>query len=204
MADAASIARKFVALADGVEKQQHSSVDAVALHTTKILRSRIAAASGGDNVLSGTTRTTRRQKRKGNESKGKKLGVGYDLAPSGRQALIAARGPLPLIEVDQAPHVVVSRWATGAEYQRHTKAGRVIAGKSTIGSRQASVLTGNGAAGGGRRAVLNQGGGVFRRWTISSSKGKHPWEFGIKEASPAVGRIHAKATHETIAAALRR
>jgi len=65
------------------------------------------------------------------------------------------------------------------------------------------VALGLGAAGGGRRAVLNLGGGVFRRWTIASSKGREPWRQGVKEATPQLAAIQTRVQRAAIGSALR-
>jgi len=164
---------------------------------------RIMDATGGDGVLSGMTRTT-----KGRRSTPRPMGASSKIEPSptGARAFVRARGAVHLVEHDIARHVVVSRWAQGDESTREDrvlKSGAIRKGRATNKSRIASVEAGLGARGGGRRAVLNLGGGTYRRWTTASSKGRQPWKRGVDDARPQLAEIQARAQRAAIRSALR-
>lgn len=156
------LARKFDALSHGVKQQQKIAERAGGRVIEKAVAPRIKAATGGDGKLSGMGPKARR--------------ITVVTRSTGAGALVKVNGPAQLIENDVDKHYVVSKYAKGA--QRVGANGRKL--RSTRRSRIASVAFGQGAAGGGRRAVLNLGNGQFRRWTVAYSKGRHPWRHGVR------------------------
>jgi hypothetical protein len=157
--------------------------------------------------LSGTSRTTGGKRKLIGPvlpSAGRKIGVRTKTTTSSKTSvLVSATGPLQLVENDVAPHIVVSRHAKGAGFERVNAKGRKVKGRNTIQSRQASVLFGLGAGGGDRRAVLHWGGNIYARYVIASSRGRHPWRASVNEVTPKVAEIHGKATVEVLESALR-
>lgn len=193
--DAAGVADKMVALATAIEGRSSESVERSAFAIKKRVAKRVAAATGGDSILSGTTVG----KNGKINTRGKKIGVRYRLSKGKAKpsAIVGMTGPADLVENDQARHIVTSRYAKGAGYQRLTKTGRTVKGRSTKESRAASVLFGLGAEGGGRRAVLHWG-GIYARYTEAESKGRHPWKDGVKEATGDIPKIHAEVNRAAI------
>lgn len=194
------LVRRLEAIGPAMEAAQRT----VAQRSGELVRAsterNIMAATGGDGVLSGMTRTTGgRSKRPPRpirvRSRVERRGTGW-------QAFVKASGPMPLIERDVDRHIVVSRHAQGATYTRTTKTGKTRTGRSTRQSRVASVAFGLGAAGGGRRAVLHWGDN-YARYTFASSKGRHPWRRGVDQAAPQFGQIQAEAQRAAIRQALR-
>ena len=173
------LSRKFAALADEVEKRQAEASKQGAAVVARKVRSNVRAATGGDFVLSGTTRTTAKT-RSGKPRKAARIDVFTAKARSVKDgSFVGMRGPAQLIENDVNKHYVVSRWATGAQ-NISAKTGRKI--RATRQSRIATVAFGQKLTGGGRRAVLNFGGGNYKRWTVAYSKGRKPWERGVRSA----------------------
>ena len=163
-----------------LERQQRISIETAAIEAKKVTVGFMAAATGGDLMLSGLNR--------GGPSK--KVGVNYKLETRGAgvQAFVKATGPVPLIENDVAKHYVVSKYAKGAQRISATTGKKL---RSTRQSRIASVAFGAGAGGGDRRAVLHWGDN-FARYTVASSKGRHPWERGINTSIPRTTEIIAR------------
>lgn len=159
---ALELAQKFDDLARGVEKRQKDAERAGGRVIERAVGIRVRAATGGDGKLSGMG------------PKGRRITVATRSTSAG--ALVKLNGPAQLIENDVDKHYVVSKYAKGA--QRIGANGRKL--RATRRSRIASVAFGQGAAGGGRRAVLNLGNGQFRRWTVAYSKGRHPWRDGVR------------------------
>lgn len=158
---AAELARKFDALSTGVRQQQRAAEKAGGTVIERAVAPRVRAATGGDGKLSGMGPKARR------------IGVRATSLSAG--TVVRMTGPAQLVESDVPKHYVVSKYATGA--QRVSASGRKL--RSTRRSRIGSVAFGQGAAGGGRRAVLNLGGGKYLRWTVAYSKGRHPWRDGV-------------------------
>lgn len=163
---ALELGRKFDEMARGVEQRRKTAEGAGARVVEQSVHRRLRAATGGDMKLSGMGRKARRIYTQ--VGRGGNAGV-----------LVKVNGPAPLIEEDQDKHYVVSKYALGAD-RISAKTGRKL--KSTRRSRIGSVAFGQGAAGGGRRAVLNLGGGKFLRWTVAYSKGRHPWRDGVRSS----------------------
>jgi len=191
----------FSNMVEAIETRQKVAVERVAANTKKHLERELSAASGGNMALSGFSRTTGGRRKVAGPLQpgvGKKIGVGYKTFPDGRGALISGRGPIPLVEHDIPKHVVVSRHARGAGFTRTNAKGKQVKGRNSIGSRNASVLFGLGAAGGGRRAVLHWGGNIFARYTFASSKGRQPWAKGSRAAGGEVARIFQQSEMEIL------
>ena len=177
---AAEMAGRLDRYAKGIEARQKEAARAGARVVEREVNGRLRRATGGDGVLSGTTRTTggRRQ------SQGRRMRVLTRPARSNPDGqFVSITGPAHLVENDVKRHVVVSRHAKGAGYTKVNARGRSVRGRSTRESRQASVLFGLGAGGGGRRAVLHWGDN-YRRFTFAESKGRHPWRDGVRAARP--------------------
>lgn len=179
--NAVDLSRKFDALARGIEQRQTTAARAGAAVIGRQVTSNLRAATGGDMMLSGMSRTT--TARKGARGGAKKMGVRVFPARDDG-VIVKATGPVQLVENDVPPHFVVSRHAKGA--QRLGTNGRRL--RATRQSRIASVAFGEGAAGGGRRAVLRLSDGRFRRFTIASSKGRHPWRNGVRQSRDRAAR----------------
>lgn len=201
--DPADLADRVRRAARAMEGAEEIAVREISALTKAIGLGKIRSATGGDLVLSGTGRTTIGRNDKARKSKEKKLNIGYDISPGQRGpiGLVSARGPLPLVENDQKPHVVTSRFAVAAGYEQVVmtgkRAGQMRKGRNTIDARTASVLFGAGL-GGGRRAVLNFGGGNYRRSVIASSKGRKPWAKTLDEVRPQINRILAGAERKAL------
>lgn len=168
---ALDMSRKFDALAREVETRQKQASRNGAAVIEREVRQRLRGATGGDLVLSGLG-TSKAGKARG------KLGVRTAPARSVPDAsVVFATGPAHLVESDVDKHYIVSKYAKGAQRISQTTGRRL---RATRQSRIASVAFGAGAAGGGRRAVLNFGNGQYRRWSVAYSKGRHPWRNGVR------------------------
>lgn len=184
---AADLSLKFDRLGKGIEKRQKEAARAGAVVIDREVTRRLKAATGGDLVLSGMTRTT------GGKRSGSKRPMRVKIGPA-RQSdgvFVSITGPAQLVENDVAKHIVVSRHAKGAGYTKVNAKGNTVKGRATRQSRQASVAFGLGAAGGGRRAVLHWGNN-WARYTTASSKGRHPWRNGVRAARPKAAREMAR------------
>lgn len=176
---ALELSRKVDALATEVEKRQAEASRRGAAVVAKKVRSNVKSATGGDFVLSGSTRTTA-PTRKGKPRKAARIDVFTAKSRAVKDgSFVGMRGPAELIENDIPKHYVTSRWATGAQ-NISARTGRKV--RATRQSRIATVAFGQKLTGGDRRAVLNFGNGVYKRWTVVYSKGRRPWERGVKSA----------------------
>lgn len=185
---ALELGRKFDTLSREIEYRQAEAQRNAAKVVQRSVMTRLRAATGGDLMLSGMN-ATKAPTRSGKPRAKGKMGVRIAPERGGGGLLVAATGPVQLVESDVQKHIVTSRYSKGAGYTRTTKAGRVVKGRSTRESRAASVALGLGATGGGRRAVLHWGGN-YARWTVASSKGREPWRKGVDAASvPAVKEL---------------
>lgn len=188
----------FVAMERGVRLAGRSA----ALDSAKLIQrqvdTRVLARTGSDRVLSGMTRSSKRRR------KGRPIRIVTKPRLSGPKpsVLVSAKGPMPLIENDIAPHTVVSQWVTGPARLRRNAKGKLVESrrKSSKASRIAAVELGLGAAGGGRRAVMHWG-NVWTRYVSASSKGTQPWRKGVDEVKPKIGLIHGQAQRSAIARA---
>lgn len=201
--DPADLAARIARAATAMEDAEKIAVDEISQLMKTVGLRNIRSATGGDLVLSGTGRTTLGRNEKARKSKEKKLNVGYDvkLGSRGPMALVSARGPLQLVENDIPVHFVTSRFAIAASYRdvitTGKRAGKTRKGRNTIDARAASVMFGAGL-GGGRRAVLNFGGGTYRRWALVRSKGRRPWQRTVDEVRPQVSRIFSSAERKAL------
>lgn len=93
------LARMAAALPDELVAAQRRGVAAGALIVTRGIRAEIREATGGDNRLSGVGR------------RGARVGARYTVLASTRNpvAIIAATGPMQLLEHDTAPHPIRAR-----------------------------------------------------------------------------------------------
>lgn len=194
---ALELGRKFDSLSREIEQRQVESARTGARIIEREVTGKLRSATGGDFALSGMNRTSAPTKTGKARSKGK---MSVRVRPARGETgafLVAATGPVQLVENDVAKHIVVSRYAKGAGFTRTTKAGKTVAGRSSRQSRVASVAFGLGAAGGGRRAVLHWGGNNYARYTTASSKGRHPWRNGVRasrdRAAAAMTKTHVAA-----------
>lgn len=189
---ALELSRKFAKLADEIEKRQATASREGAQVIAKRVRTNVRGATGGDFILSGSTRTTGLT-RKGRPRQAARIDVFTAKARTVKDgSFVGMKGPAQLIENDVPKHYVTSRWATGAQ-NISAKTGRKI--RATRRSRIATVAFGQKLTGGDRRAVLNFGNGVYKRWTVAYSKGRKPWARGVASARrPAV---KAMRDHET-------
>lgn len=191
---ALELGRKFDSLSREIEQRQVESARDGARIIEQAVNGRLRAATGGDFALSGINRSATLTKSGKERSKGR---MGVKVRPARGETgafLVAATGPVQLVENDVQKHIVVSRYAKGASFTRTTKAGRTVKGRSSRQSRIASVAFGLGAGGGDRRAVLHWGGNNYARYTTASSKGRHPWRNG-KRASEGRAAAAMRAPH---------
>ena len=201
--DPAELAKRIAGAARAMEDAEKIAVDEISLLVKTVGLRNMRAATGGDLTLQGTGRTTLGRNEKARKSKEKKLNIGYDIKLGGRGplSLVSARGPVHLVENDIPVHFVTSRFAVAAGYSEvitsGKRAGQTRKGRNTIDARAASVLFGAGL-GGGRRAVLNFGGGNYRRWALVRSKGRRPWERTLDEVRPQVNRILGSAERKAL------
>lgn len=95
-------ATKLEKLVVEVGQANRAAINAAALIVTREIRTRTAAATGGDMRLSGVGK------------RGARVGVGYDVkGDRNATALIRARGPFHLVERDVKPHDIKLRRDTG-------------------------------------------------------------------------------------------
>ena len=209
--DPKALADKLRAAAGSMEAAQAATVKQVAEQSKATILANIRSATGGDQLLSGAKRPAPGPRKSGKKRtpREKKIGVSYRVRDgvNGPTALVRATGPLQLVENDVKPHFVVSRFAVANAYSQvittGKRAGKTRKGRNTREARIASVAFGLGSVGGGRRAVLNLGGGTYRRWTTSHSQGRHPWRRGVEEVTPTVIGIHADNQRKALLAALK-
>lgn len=193
---ALELGRKFDSLSREIEQRQVESARNGARVIEREVTGKLRAATGGDFALSGMNRSATLTKSGKERSKGR---MAVRVRPARGETgafLVAATGPVPLVENDVAKHIVVSRFAKGAGFTRTTKTGRTVKGRSSRQSRIASVAFGLGAEGGGRRAVLHWGGSNYARYTTASSKGRHPWRNGVRESRDRAAKA-MRGTHIT-------
>lgn len=180
---AAQLGQKVQRTAKRIESANKAAVNVAAGEMKQTITGLMAGASGGDLVLSGMTRTT--GPKRSNRGGIKKLGVRYRVESRARgpQAYLRATGPAHLVEDDQPKHPVVSRYAkAGSSVSYLGKKGKRINSRSSRQARGIAVRLGE-ATTGDRRAVLHWGNN-YARWTVASSKGRHPWKHGVAASAP--------------------
>ncbi len=165
-------------LTGSIQKGRVTTVSSSALKAKTVQEAALRAASGGDMVLSGANRA---KGRKG----GAKLGVRFKLegGTGNPSALLAATGPVQLVENNTSGHVIRSAYASGA--------GR----KGFIGPTAGQF----GGGGRGGKAVLRIPGVGFRRSARHpGTKGKKPWANGRKAAEPVIRKSMSQQTFNII------
>ena len=178
--------------AKGVAEAGDLSVKQSALALKNHANRNIGAATGGDGRISGGRPATGAKRKKIGPvlpDGGKRIHVRYNKheIAGGATAMVYAKGPLQLVENDVDPHVVVSRHSGVASSITLNAKGKRVKTRNSIANRRAQVLAGNGAAGGGRRAVLHWGSN-YARWTMASSKGRQPWGKALDSELPKMRR----------------
>ena len=134
------------------------------------------AATGGDLVLSGMTRTT--GPKRSNSGGIKKIGV--KVRPVRDGVLVAATGPAHLVENDIKPHIVTSRHARGGLHPHHE------GGQDRQGSVHPRVTTGLSAVRTGRDWRRSSGGPALGQQLRPVHEvvveGRHPWRNGVRQS----------------------
>lgn len=191
---ALELSRKFDRLAQGIGKAEEPAGKAGAQVIARKVRSNVRAATGGDFILSGSTRTTART-RSGKPRRAARIDVFTAKArsvPNG--SFVGMRGPAHLIENDVDKHYVFSRYARAAGRKRISRsaliyddAGNLVTGRGGRAKRRridtrSEAFAAGGRVSGDRRAVLNLGNGNYKRWTVAYSKGRQPWARGVRAA----------------------
>lgn len=196
--NAKQLSAKMTQAGRRVDRASREAIETAAAETKRVTVGLMAEATGGDLVLSGTTRTTGPKRTTKAGTKGK-IGVRYKLEQrtTGAQAFVAATGPAQLVENDVKKHPVVSRYARTAEgVQYVTKKGAVRSSRANRQVRGIAVMAGI-ATTGDRRAVLHWG-SRYARYTVASSKGRHPWKRGMETMRPRVPQIVARANRQAL------
>lgn len=105
--DLADLAASAARTAEALPAAQKRGVTRAALHVTKVVRSEIASATGGDSRLSGVGK------------KGARVGAKYDVVGEvNPSALIKGTGPLHLLERDTRAHLIWPKGRTFAATRR--------------------------------------------------------------------------------------
>lgn len=197
--NARQLSAKMTQAGQKVDRASRQAIDLAAAETKRVTLGLMAQATGGDLILSGTTRTTGpKRTTKATGTKGK-IGVRYKIEqrPAGAQAFVAATGPAQLVENDVKKHPVVSRYAKASERVQYvTRGGSVRTSRANRQVRGIAVMAGI-ATTGDRRAVLHWG-NRYARYTVASSKGRHPWERGMTAMRPRVPQIVAQANRRAL------
>lgn len=195
--NAKQLSSKMTQAGRKVDRASREAIELAAGETKRVTVGLMAKATGGDLVLSGMTRTTG-PKRSTSANRGK-VGVRYKVEQrtAGAQAFVSATGPAHLVENDVKKHPVVSRYARTSEgVQYVTKGGAVRKSRTNRQVRGIAVMAGI-ATTGDRRAVLHWG-NRYARYTVASSKGRHPWERGMDAMRPRVPQIVAQANRRAL------
>lgn len=174
----------FLKMAKTIEGASVETVTAAAERAAKLQEDRIKRDSGGDSKLSGVGKGNNRA---GNAAVGVRVNVNKrKTSPS---ALIAAKGPLQIINNDTSGHVIRSTRARGR--QRKGFVGPTLPGQFSksngrfMGPEKAAVLS---IPGIGARASARHPG----------TKGKNTWQVGAKQAHPAATKIMRGRTFNVI------
>lgn len=185
----AELTRKFDRYVKRLDSTDREAMRTASSRTERILTANVRAATGGDQLLSGLNRGGRQQKllvRAKVERRGDEW-----------QAYVRARGPWQLVENDVKEHIVTPKKAVAHDSVRGvTRRGRK--GANSRRARQQSVARGLGLGG---KAVMMweaDGGKRFRRWTVATSKGRHPWARGVATAKPVTTRIFVDRQRKTL------
>jgi hypothetical protein len=161
------LSRKLTAAGHLLEtRTTREVVEKSALRIKRTAETQRNRAVGGDGRMSNV----------GRSRGGARLGVRYDLQGTATPtALVRATGPWQLIERATRPHRITSRYARGSR-SRRSRAGQfgpVIAAREVRGDRRAVILT----PWGYRRYARHPG-----------TRGKRPWEIGVRVAMRNIGR----------------
>ena len=123
--DLADLAASAGRTAEALQGAQIVGVKRAALHTTRVVRAEIAAATGGDSRLSGVGK------------RGAKVGARFDLMTATRNptAIIKATGPLQLVERDTRAHTIPRQRRRSRRRRYAAFAGRVYSRVDHPGTR---------------------------------------------------------------------
>lgn len=171
----------FLKMAKVIEGASAETVSAAADRAAKLQDERIKRDSGGDNVLSGV-------------GKGTRVGVRVNVnkRKTSPTALVAASGPLQIINNNTAGHVIRPKGVTGR--QRRGFIGPTLPGqfraRNIIGPQKAPVLNIPGI--GFRRSARHPG-----------TRGKQTWQRATKRAYPAATKIMRGRTWNVVKGAAR-
>jgi hypothetical protein len=127
---------------------------------------------------------------------GRKVGVGYDIVGSvNPTALVAARGPFPLIERSTRSHFVGAGKVGKARY-RSARA-RTVGGRTKTAYKYADAA-GPRQYSGSRPLRIN---GNWRQgpWAHRGTRGKHVFEHGVEQARPITVQIFQRNFHSAMA-----
>lgn len=174
----------FTKMAKVIEGASVETVSKAADTAKREQQSRIARDSGGDSMLSGVGKGNNRA---GNAKVGVRVKV--DKSKTRPSAIIAATGPLQIINNDTAGHVIRSTRARGR--QRKGFVGPTLPGQFSkrngrfIGPEKAAVLS---IPGIGVRASARHPG----------TRGKQTWQTGRKKAEPGIRKTMSSRTFNVI------
>jgi len=194
----AEFVAKIKAAERGVDKANKASVFQCATVLTTAANANIAAATGGDGVLSGMGRS-KNGKLRGRITAAQKTFSGY----GSTEAVVQVLGPGPLVENDVKPHTVFPKGARVTGRSTRTKSYRNRAGRRTnfnLASAYADAGFGDQVNVGPHRLKF---GNVFLTHVVASSKGRHPWRNAREEAEPTFPRIFAANQAKGVAEAFR-
>ena len=159
-----------------------SAKSASDIHYAQILKD-----SGGDGALSGVGAA---KGRGGNAKVGSRIKV--DKSKTKPSALIAAKGPLHIINNDTSGHVIRSAYAGGARR------------KGFIGPTFAGQFGARNVMGPSKRAVINIPGVGFRASARHpGTKGKKTWQAGAKKAAPVIRKTMSGRTRNVVKGAMK-
>ncbi len=145
----------------------------------------LRTATGGDLILSGVGK------------KGAKLGVRYNIQGDiSANAVVRATGPVQIVENRTHAHVIGPKGLKGGK-----RAKRGAANRTGMGQRQRAIDEGTAIY--GRGDVLKIGDRYVRYAYHPGTAGKHPWEKGVKEATPKTSAVFQRAYHAALAEAFR-
>lgn len=191
------LSRKFNQLATEVERRQAAASRAGATVIVKSVKPRVLAATGGDLVLSGTTRTTGKRVKRSGLAKKIDVRLKNEIRGGSPQSFVYMTGPAQLVENDVQPHFVYSRHARAEGISRISRSyvvtdltgapvrnSRGRAKRVRVDTRAAAKMFG-GHILADRRAVLNIGNGEYRKFTVAKSLGRQPWRKGVDESRSA-------------------
>lgn len=178
---AAQLAVKLSSYANAIPDANAKAVGAGALVVKEAVVPLMAAATGGDLILSRVGR------------KGARVGVNYKVTPGDNAtAIVRAFGPAHLIERDTKPHFIASKRAFKGRKTTRKERQDIVA---FLGSLNALTGANGGKLSGVGARVLFNGQWVTLTKPVSS-KGKHPFERGVRIAEPKIHNVFA-AVHRT-------